>query len=250
MFKLYETTCRSALNRSKIPGMDYCLNPYTGCSHGCIYCYASCVIRFKGIKERWGSFVLVKTNFIVRLEAQLKRPKQGVVMLSSVTDPYQIVERRYGLTRSCLRLLAATGLKPSILTKSDLVTRDLDLLREIPGAEVGFTITTIDDRLARLLEPGAPPPSRRLAALEKLAAAGIPTWVFVAPVIPGLTDAPEDLEAVVKEAKRAGAGEVHFDPLNFYPSAVANLKSLLDKHWPHLKTTFENAARIPNAFKT
>ncbi|MDN5346654.1 MAG: hypothetical protein PWP65_218 [Clostridia bacterium] len=84
LFKLHEITCRSALNRSKIPGMDYCLNPYTGCSHACIYCYASCMTRFNDIKEKWGSFVQVKTNFAERLASQLKRPKQGTVMLSGM----------------------------------------------------------------------------------------------------------------------------------------------------------------------
>ncbi|KYH33328.1 SPL family radical SAM protein [Neomoorella mulderi] len=249
MFKLYETACRSALNRSRIPGMDYCLNPYTGCSHGCIYCYASCMARFSGCQEKWGFFVQVKTNFVEVLAAQLRRPKKGKVMLASVTDAYQAIERKYGLTRRCLELLTRSGLEVSILTKSDLVIRDVELLRAMPAAEVGFTITTLDDKLAGVLEPGAPSPSRRLAALEKLAGAGIKTWVFVAPVIPGLTDAPEDLAAITKAAGMAGAREVDFDPLNFYPGAVAGIKGLIARHWPRGKSAFDHACRDPVAYR-
>ncbi|WP_406676615.1 SPL family radical SAM protein [Moorella sp. ACPs] len=249
MFKLYETACRSALNRSRIPGLDYCLNPYTGCSHGCIYCYASCMARFRGRRERWGAFVQVKTNFVEVLAAQLRRPKKGKVMLASVTDAYQAVERKYGLTRRCLELLTRSGLEVSILTKSDLVIRDAGFLKAMPAAEVGFTITTLNDRLARLLEPGAPSPSRRLAALEKLSAAGIKTWVFVAPVIPGLTDAPEDLAAITQAAARAGAQEVDFDPLNFYPAAVASIRELISRYWPRAKSVFEHACRDPAAYR-
>ncbi|WP_258359639.1 SPL family radical SAM protein [Moorella sulfitireducens] len=249
MFKLYESTCRSALNPSRIPGISYCLNPYTGCSHGCIYCYAGCMARFRGRQEKWGTFVQVKTNFVEVLAGQLRRPKKGKVMLASVTDAYQVIESKYGLTRGCLELLSRSGLEVSILTKSDLVLRDAGFLKAMPAAEVGFTITTLDDRLARLLEPGAPPPSRRLAALEKLSAAGIKTWVFVAPVIPGLTDAPEDLAAITKAAAGAGAQEVDFDPLNFYPAAVSSIRELISRYWPEAKGAFEHACRDPRAYR-
>ncbi|GFN23911.1 SPL family radical SAM protein [Thermanaeromonas sp. C210] len=249
MLKLYETSCQSALNRSRIPGMDYCLNPYTGCSHGCIYCYASCMTRFCGGREKWGSFVGVKRNFVEVLARQLRRPKTGSVMLASVTDAYQPIEKKYGLTRSCLELLTRSRLQVSILTKSDLVIRDIDLLRTMPSAEVGFTITTLNDRLAGLLEPGASPPSRRLKALEKLAGSGIKTWVFVAPVIPGLTDVPENLASLIKAARAAGALEVDFDPLNFYPSAVAGIRHLMARYWPGSRTAFEHACRDPAAYR-
>lgn len=249
MFKLYETVCRSALNRSRIPGIDYCLNPYTGCSHGCIYCYASCMARFNSRGEKWGSIVQVKTNFEAVLASQLKRPKKGTVMLASVTDAYQAIEKKYGLTQSCLQLLRESGLAVSILTKSDLVLRDTGLLKAMPAAAVGFTITTLDEKLARMLEPGAPSPARRLAALESLARAGIKTWVFVAPVIPGLTDAPENLAAITKTAGNAGALEVDFDPLNFYPTAVAALKGFIARYRPRVLSTFEGACREPRAYR-
>ncbi|MBE3582296.1 MAG: radical SAM protein [Thermoanaerobacteraceae bacterium] len=249
MVKLYETSCQSALNRSRIPGMDYCLNPYTGCSHGCLYCYASCMTRFTGVREEWGSFVGVKRNFVEVLARQLRRPKTGTVMLASVTDAYQPIEKKYGLTRSCLELLTRSRLQVSILTKSDLVIRDIDLLRTMPSAEVGFTITTLNDRLAGLLEPGASPPSRRLKALEKLAGSGVKTWVFVAPVIPGLTDSPEHLLSLAKAARASGALEVDFDPLNFYAPAVARLRGLMARYHPRGITAFEQACRDPSAYQ-
>ncbi|MGQ9825901.1 MAG: radical SAM protein, partial [Desulfotomaculales bacterium] len=224
------------------------LNPYHGCSHGCLYCYAGCMTRFSGLKEEWGSFVQVKSNFPERLAAQLKRPRQGKVMISSITDAYQPVEKKYGLTRACLKLLARTGLGVSILTKSDLVLRDLDILREMPRVTVGFTVTTADENLAGRLEPGAPPSARRLKAIEKLAGAGIGTWVFVAPVIPGLNDAPADVKMLIRAAKQAGAREIDFDPFNFYPSATARVKKLIDKNYPHARKIFEMAGRDPDGY--
>ena len=165
MSRVSQKECRTALNRCAIPGMDYCLNPYTGCTHACAYCYASFMKRFCGIEDRWGSFVQVKVNFADRLAGQLRRAKPGRVTIASVTDPYQPVERQYQLTRSCLSLLADSEMSVSILTKSDLVLRDLPLLKSIARVDVGLTITTTDQDAARLLEPGAPSPERRFRAL-------------------------------------------------------------------------------------
>jgi DNA repair photolyase len=128
-----------------------------------------------------------------------------------------------------------------------LVLRDLAALKALPEAVVGFSLTTADDGLAAVLEPGAPSPSRRLAALRALARAGIRTWVFVAPVIPGLKDTPEELAKVFRAARTAGAREVELDPFNFYPSAVSQVRRLLDR--PDQKTAFENACRDPGAFR-
>ncbi len=221
--------------------MDYCLNPYTGCEHGCVYCYASFMKRFCGIEGKWGSFVQVKINFAARLAAQLRRCRPGRVMLSSVTDPYQPLERQYRLIRSCLELLAQSNFQVSILTKSDLVLRDLDVLKKIPEVEVGFTITTADRDAARFLEPRAPSPDRRFEALARLAEAGIWTWIFIAPVVPGLGDTEANLTAILEKARRAGVREVDYDPLNFYPTSVANLKSLFRRRWPRLLPVFQAA---------
>jgi DNA repair photolyase len=247
--RILQKECRTALSRCAIPGMDYCLNPYTGCTHACVYCYASFMKRFCGIEDRWGSFVQVKINFADRLASQLRRARPGIVILSSVTDPYQPVEQQYQLTGSCLRLLADSGMSVSILTKSDLVLRDLPLLKQLPGVEVGFTITTADSEVARFLEPGAPGPERRFAALAALAEAGIDTWIFIAPVIPGIGDTEANLASILMKAVKAGVREVNYDSLNFYPTAVSNLNALFQKSWPKLRPVFRAACADPGAYQ-
>ncbi|MBN1945128.1 MAG: radical SAM protein [Bradymonadales bacterium] len=248
--------CSSALNRSGIPSVDWCINPYVGCAHACLYCYASFMTRFSGHTEPWGRFVDVKTNLVEVLVRQLRRKKSGTVVLSSATEAYQPIERETELTRRCLRALADSDLSVSILTKSDLVLRDLDIIKSFGGLlgerriEVGFSITTLDPKLARLLEPGAPSPALRLAALQTMAAAGIPTWVFVSPIIPGLTDSEVAMEQLVSEAGRRGAGQVMCDPLNFYSRAVHQLRSTLRRHAPGAVEAFEQAQRHQEEWKS
>jgi DNA repair photolyase len=182
-----EITVKSALVRSKIPGVDYVINPYLGCAHGCRYCYAVFMRRYsrQHTSSPWGSFVEVKVNLPDLLQAELRRKKQpGRALLASVCDPYQPVEARYRLTRSCLEILRQHGWGIDILTRSPLVTRDLDILRDAPGVSVGLSIPTDDDRVRVILEPQAPPIAARLQALARLHAAGLHTWVFVAPMLP------------------------------------------------------------------
>ncbi len=241
--------CRTALNRSGIPGVDWCLNPYLGCRHACVYCYASFMSRFTGIHDPWGSYALPKENVDKVLARQLRRIRSGTVVLSSVTDAYQPEEARLGLTRSCLRLLVDTDMEVSILTKSDLVVRDLDVLRrfrDLDGrqrASVGFSLTTLSDEMAEVLEPGASAPSARLAALEKVAATGISTWVFLAPLIPGVADDPQTLSRMVTEVRARGASRVDFDPLNFYPASVSRLAAALSRGFPSAATALREASR-------
>lgn len=179
-----ETRCRAALSRSRIPGIDYALNPYVGCAHGCRYCYAEFMRGYTGHAEVWGSFVDVRINAAKQLANEVVRLRPGVIGLSTVTDPYQPLERKYQLTRSCLAVLQAGLFPVSILTKSPLVTRDIDLLCSLAECEVGLTITTDDERMRRLFEPCAPPIGRRLEALQALIAAGLRTYAFVGPALP------------------------------------------------------------------
>ncbi|HBH60850.1 MAG TPA: radical SAM protein [Nitrospiraceae bacterium] len=179
-----EITARSVLSKSGIPGMKYCVNPYVGCSHGCRYCYATFMKRFTGHIEPWGSFVDVKINTPEVLRRQLKRAEKGTVMVSSVTDAYQPVEARYELTRTCLDILSLFKFPVSILTKSPLVLRDMDIISKLDDAEVGLTITTDDDRIRKIFEPFAPPVPARIDALKKLHNAGIHTYVFIGPLLP------------------------------------------------------------------
>ena len=254
MPSITSSPCRSALNRSGIPGVDWALNPYVGCTHACVYCYASFMRRFTGHAAPWGAYVEAKANVADVLARQVRRAR-GHVLLSSVTDAWQPAEAECGLSRACLEVLAGGAVEVGVLTKSDLVLRDQDVFlrfRDLLGAwrlSVGFSIATLDDGLAALLEPGAPSPSRRLAALEVLSRAGVPTWVFVAPVLPGLTDAPEALAALVAEARRRGAARVDVDPFTFYPAAVAGLRAVVAAHRPDTRRVFEAACRRPEDWR-
>jgi len=187
---------KSVLNKSKI--FDYCVNPYTGCQINCRYCYARLFMkRYSGHTEPWGEFVDVKINAAEVLKKQLARAKKGVVWISSVCDPYQPLEKTYAVTRRCLEVLAANQFPVNIQTKSTLILRDLDILRKFEQVEAGFTITTDNEAVARQFEPGASPIKQRIAALKKLKSAGIPTFAFIGPILPGN---PENLIRYLEEA--------------------------------------------------
>lgn len=178
---------RTALVRSRIPGVGFVINPYLGCGHGCRYCYAVFMRKYSRSHAHapWGSFVECKANIVEVLGQELARRKnRSSVMLSSVCDPYQPAEREWKLTRGCLQLLGEHGWEVEILTRSPLVLRDLDLLKMMPQASVGFSIGTENERVRRILEPGAPPIDQRVEALAELHRSGISTWAFIAPILP------------------------------------------------------------------
>ena len=186
---VHEIICQSILNRSRIPGIDYTLNPYTGCVHGCVYCYARFMIRFARHPGSWGTFCEAKVNAPEILQKQVKKLSPGLVSLSTVTDPYQYPEKQYGITRKLLQILSETDFCLSILTRSGLVLRDLDVLNRFrpDQIEVGFSIALLDDSARMVLEPNAPSIQERIDALRQVHAAGIRTWVFIAPLMPVLT---------------------------------------------------------------
>ncbi len=231
--RVREILCKSALVKSGITGVDFVLNPYTGCEHGCVYCYASFMLRFRPHPEPWGAFVDVKVNFAELLRKELRRAGDGEIMLSSVTDPYQPVEAEYKITRSCLEALQemqesrndfALGVPPvSILTKSDLVTRDIDILSGMRTVQVGMTITTPDDGLSGLLEPRAPVSSRRFRALENLSKKGIFTWAFAGPLIPYYSDGAGSIRKLFGRFREAGVQRVLVDRMNMYPACLGRL---------------------------
>jgi DNA repair photolyase len=184
MMTIAEVQAKSILNRSKI--FDYCVNAYTGCALGCRYCYAALFMRrYSGHSEPWGAFVDVKVNAPEVLARQVKRAKRGVVWLSSVCDAYQPLEERYRLTRRCLEVLAEADFPVQVQTKSVLVLRDIDVFKKFREIKVGFSIATEDERTARLFEPGASPIGERIRALGKLKEAGIRTFAFAGPLLPG-----------------------------------------------------------------
>jgi DNA repair photolyase len=218
-----EVTCKTALSVSRLPDLDYALNPYTGCRHGCLYCYVPAVMQLD--RDRWGTWVQAKTNIPSVLERELRRKARGVVGIATVTDAYQPAEETYRLTRRCLEALATRDWPVDVLTKSTLVTRDIDLLRRFSGAKVGLTIPALDDRLRRVLEPRASSIENRFAAVRTCADADIPTYVFCGPLYP--TTEQGDVTAYVDACVSAGAREIVFDTLHMKPGLAAHLKTHL-----------------------
>lgn len=210
MLKVTEIQAKSVLNKSKI--FDYCINPYTGCQINCGYCYARLFMRrYSGHREAWGDFVDAKINAPSVLKRQLERAKKGTVWISSVCDPYQPLEAKYQLTRRCLEELAKKQFPINIQTKSKLVLRDLDLFQDFEEIEVGFTITTDNDRLAKFFEPGASSIKERLDSLEQLHTKGKKTFAFIGPILPGN---PENLVAALEDK----ADRVLIDRMNYLSS--------------------------------
>jgi DNA repair photolyase len=202
---------RTALVRSKIPGVSHVINPYLGCSHGCRYCYAVFMRKYSRTHAQapWGSFVECKGNVVGLLRKELaRRKKPGSVMLSSVCDPYQPAEQTWQLTRGCLEVLRDFGWEVEILTRSPLVLRDLDLVGTMPQVSVGFSIGTDNEQVRSVLEPGAPPLHLRVEALRELRSAGISTWVFIAPILPMDPNKLYDMISPHADA-------VLLDPLNY-----------------------------------
>jgi len=242
-----EIKCKSVLSKSGITGVDYAINPYVGCAHGCVYCYAVFMKRFTGHKEEWGTFVDIKVNAPDVLTRQLKRAKPGNISFGTVTDAYQPLEREYGITRACLEALLEHPLPVSILTKSALVLRDLDLIKKLKDVQVAFTITTLDEEVRRRFEPGASPVAARLDALRAFSEAGIPTWAFCGPLLPGITDDETSLDTLFAQLKRAGVGYVLVDSLNLRGAVWGRLSRLLRAHYPHLLERYRalSANRTP-----
>jgi DNA repair photolyase len=184
-----EIEAKTILSKSQI--YDYALNAYVGCQHQCLYCYAKFMKRFTGHREPWGAFVDVKINAPELLAWEVKKKHKGRVWISGVCDAYQPLEKKYLLTGRCLEILVEQGWPVTIQTKSPLVLRDLAILKSSADAEVGFTITTADEKVRRIFEPGAPPIAARVEALGILHAEGVPTFVMIAPLLPhaeGLVD--------------------------------------------------------------
>jgi len=178
-----EILSKSILSKSGV--YDYVINPYVGCQHGCTYCYARFMKRFTGHTEPWGEFIDVKINAPTLLEKEITKKKQGRVWISGVCDPYQPLEKKYMVTNRCLVILVENGWPFTVQTKSSLVLRDIDILKRSNDVEVGFTITTADEKIRKIFEPGAPPSGKRIEALAKLRSEGIKTFAMVAPILPG-----------------------------------------------------------------
>ncbi|MBW3633885.1 MAG: radical SAM protein [Chloroflexi bacterium] len=224
------------------------LNPYRGCVHGCHYCYARATHPYLGLNadEDFETKIIVKTNMPEVLRREVSKPSwtRERVAIGTATDAYQPCEGRYRLTRRCLEILRDSDTPVSLVTKSTLVLRDLDLLSDLadgPGATVYFTITTLDDDLWRLIEPGTPPPLKRLQVLQRLSEAGVRTGVFLAPILPGITDSMESLEAVAAAARAHGAASFGSTVLRLAPLVKEHYFGFVAADFPDLLPRYERA---------
>ena len=235
---------RSLLNRCvsnrNLP-FTWTINPYRGCEFGCRYCYARYTHEFMEMRDgmEFEQKIYVKQQAAGLLRRDLRRVKAGEsIALGTATDPYQPAERRYEITRGILEEFARhRGFELGIVTKSNLIVRDLDLLREVSqnnSLSVHITVTTLDADLARILEPRAPRPDLRIDAVGQLSQAGITVGVSCSPVLPGITDSPANLEAVVRAAANAGASHIFAGPLFLKPCSAAVFLPFLEQHFPRL----------------
>ena len=245
--KFYKDATRSiiATNDSPDVGFDASINPYRGCETGCVYCFARPTHEYFGLSAGidWETKIFVKEDAPELLRKHLSSPKwePKVLAMSGVTDPYQPVERRLGITRRCLEVLAEFRNPVVIITKNHLVTRDIDLLQRLAldhAAMVNLSVTTLRRSLQRVMEPRTSIPQKRLEAIRKLSGAGIPVGVLVAPVIPGLTD--HEMPEILERAAEAGAVRAGWVMLRL-PYAVKDLfEDWLGRHFPDRKAKVLN----------
>lgn len=248
--RYYRDTGRTVISTNRSPDVDFeaSLNPYRGCEHGCVYCYARPGHEYLGLSAGldFETRIMIKEDAPDLLRRELASPRWApkVLALSGVTDPYQPVEKRLGLTRRCLAVLAAFRNPVSVITKNRLVVRDRDLLAGLAAfgaAAVNVSITTLDEDLRRVLEPRTSSPAERLRAVRELSGAGIPTGVMVAPVIPGLTD--HEIPRILEAAAGAGAAWAGTIVVRL-PHAVAPLF----ERWLHTHRP-DRAAKVLNRIR-
>jgi DNA repair photolyase len=252
---------RSILNRCTSPRMPFTwtVNPYRGCEFACKYCYARYTHEFMELRDNveFERKIYVKQHARELLRRDLRKVKLGEeIAIGTATDPYQPAERRYEVTRSILETLAEyTDFEIGIVTKSQLILRDIDVLRRIAERNelfINITITTLDTQLARILEPRAPRPDLRLEAVRQLNANGVDAGVICAPVLPAITDSPKDLEALVRATRAAGGKHIFANPLFLKPCSASIFLPFLEKQFPHLvedyRKRYGDRAFLPKAY--
>jgi len=246
------------VSRRQMP-FTWTINPYRGCEFGCRYCYARYTHEFMEMRDgmEFEQKIYVKQHAADLLRHELRKVKpHESIALGTATDPYQPAERRYEVTRGILEEFARhRGYEVGIVSKSNLMIRDLELLKEVARTNklsVHITITTLDTDLARILEPRAPRPDLRLAAVRSLAEAGLRVGISCSPVVPGVTDAPADLEALIRAASESGADYVFANPLFLKPCSAAVFLPFLEQNFPHLvenyRRRYQDRAFLPPTY--
>jgi len=245
------TECKSAINRVNGMGFAWSLNPYRGCTHACAYCYARATHVHLGMNvgKDFESKIQVKTNMVEVLRRELARPgwKHEEIALGTATDPYQPIEGKLRITQGIITALADYSTPVNIVTKSPLVIRDIEelcRLEERAGVRVSMTITTLDEDVWRVMEPGTAPPKQRIRALKMLADAGIHCGVYIAPVMPRITDSEQSLRILIQAAKEAGASYIWAGPLRLAPDVREHYMETIAQSFPQLLDRYElNFAR-------
>ncbi|EKD99720.1 MAG: hypothetical protein ACD_22C00190G0004 [uncultured bacterium] len=241
---------KTILTKSGLPGSDWVINPYNGCLFGCMYCYAAQIAKWKHPDEEWGTYLDVKINAPELLKIELEKISKktnsknfGSIFLSSVTDPYNGLETKYQLTRKCLEVLSNFGYEGSISiqTKSPLVTKDIEILKKLKDVTVGFTITSLEDKVSSFLEVMAPPVTKRIEALDTLHKEGIKTYAFVGPILPHFITDKQKLSELLDTLKNVGVNEVWFEHINLNGPIKNRLYEYLKKEAPELIAEFEKA---------
>ena len=244
--KIREIECKLAIGKCGFPGGGFAINPYIGCQHACVYCYARFIKRFTNHSEPWGSFVDARINIAEVLKKQMKSQKYKgrQIYIGTVTDPYQPLEAKYKLTRKILEVLKDYDNPVSILTKSSLIFRDLDLLKRFKRIDVNFTIATLDESWKKLTEPYSSTIEQRLGAAKKLGQERIPVFAMMGPYWPFFTN-PEKL---FKEFKEAGIKKVFTESLNTIGGNYTEVEKVLKKDYPQLLKPMAEILFTPRKF--
>jgi DNA repair photolyase len=253
-----EEPCKTALNPVRGMPFRWSLNPYMGCAHRCTFCYVRAYEKRadRPFDDRYGASLRVKVNIADVLRAELRRPswRREAVAIGAATDPYQPAEGRYRLTRHCLEALSDYHTPFSLITRGPMVVRDVDVLQEASkraDVSVTFSVPTLDEEVWRKTEPGTAPPRQRLRVLRRLVDAGINAGVSMAPILPGLSDRPDQLEAVVKAAREAGATHLWAGVLHLRPGTREHFLAHLAREWPSLLPAYQglyaSGAYLPEA---
>ena len=227
--KIKEIKVKSIIVKSSLPEGDFVINPYIGCQHGCIYCYARFMKRFTGHIEPWGEFVDIKINAPDLIPKDTNKYKDKSITIGSVTDPYQPIERKYRLTRKILERLIPLQPHLGLMTKSDLVVRDIDLFKQFKDCIVALSLSILDDKIRKELEPLSSSPNKRINALKEVHKNKIPTALFISPIFPEITD----WKKLINKTK-SFVDEYWFENLNLYPSIKREIYRFLKKNKPEL----------------
>lgn len=236
MIKIKEVQVGTYLTASKLPDADYVINPYVGCTHKCIYCYAEFMKRFTNhTKEDWGDFLDIKlTDKPIRVE----KIGEASVLFGSVTDAYNPYEKKYKLTRKILSEFIGSPARVEILTKSDLVTRDIDILKQISDLRVGISLNSLDDSFRKRTEPYASNIERRIEALKVLHNAGVKTYLFMSPIFPEITKFTDIIERV-----KPFADSFYFENLNLRAGYLPRVLNFITENYPEYTATYDEIYR-------